>query len=347
MKLKTASAMFRGGKPRLFLKIKSMLKPLVRISFLSAAASEGLLRALAAGPVDFAELATQFVPDPRRHEAFRAWLQLGVHLGELKATENRYALRGFCARHLAEPVNDPFAALVEEIATLYTRLAGQTLTRLRSGKTWTLADQDGAVIARSSRTLEPLVFEAIEATLPRKGQIDLLEVGCGSGVYIRRAAELNPQLRAVGFELQPEVATLARANLEQWALAERAEVLTGDIRQVSLPNRFDVATLHNNIYYFPIDERVALLRQLRALLSPGGTLLLTTGCQGGSLIMEMLNLWCTTTEGCGPLPGVDEMTAQLGEAGFGSVRAQSLLPGESYYAFYALNPTSEDDASLL
>ena len=33
---------------------------------------------------------------------------------------------------------------------------------------------------------------------------------------------------------------------------------------------FDLATLHNNIYYFPVAERVSLLRHVRGFLRPGG-----------------------------------------------------------------------------
>jgi len=48
-----------------------------------------------------------------------------------------------------------------------------------------------------------------------------------NAVYIRPAAARNPELTAVGLELRPGVAAMARDNL---------------------------ATLHNNIYYFPVDE---------------------------------------------------------------------------------------------
>ncbi len=38
----------------------------------------------------------------------------------------------------------------------------------------------------------------------------LLEVGCGSGIYIKRACELNPLLTAVGLEVQQSVADFTR-----------------------------------------------------------------------------------------------------------------------------------------
>jgi hypothetical protein len=49
-------------------------------------------------------------------------------------------------------------------------------------------------------------------------------------------------------------------------------------------------SLKNNIYYFPFEERVSLLRHLKKFIKPGGFLLLTTCCQGGNLGIEVLNL---------------------------------------------------------
>jgi len=40
-------------------------------------------------------------------------------------------------------------------------------------------------------------------------------------------------------------------------------------------------TLHDNVYYFPVDARVDLLRRFLGLLKPGGQLLITSGCQDG------------------------------------------------------------------
>jgi hypothetical protein len=49
--------------------------------------------------------------------------------------------------------------------------------------------------------------------------------------------------------------------------------------------------------------------------------------------MQALDLWAAATEGCGPLPEPEELTAQMRAAGFGDAEAERLLPGESYFAF--------------
>jgi hypothetical protein len=90
---------------------------------------------------------------------------------------------------------------------------------------------------------------------------------------------------------------------------------------------------YNNIYYFQVSERVALLTHLWSYLKRDGFLVLTTGCQGGQATMEILNLWGATTQGCDRLPYEEEMVKQMETAGFMNVKARNLLPGDSFYMF--------------
>lgn len=87
-----------------------------------------------------------------------------------------------------------------------------------------------------------------------------------------------------------DIAEMARTNLLSWGLESQVKVETGDIREKASDEPFDIATLNNNIYYFPVEGRVNLLQRIASFLRPGGFLLLTTCCQGGSLGAEALNL---------------------------------------------------------
>jgi len=225
---------------------------------------------------------------------------------------------------------------------LHHKLILETPERPKNGKKWELSDQDGEMIARSSRIVEPFHYEVIDTIFPGTGAARLLEVGCGSGIYIKQAAAKNPQLTALGIELQPEVAEMARRNMETWHLENRVQIKSGDIRGQDFGNDFDIVTLYNNIYYFPVAERVALLKRLKSFLKPGGFLALITGCQGGQPLMELLNLWGATTAGCDRLPGAEEMAAQMKAAGFEKIQTKNLLPGNSFYAFigYRVNESS-------
>ncbi|MFY3135191.1 SAM-dependent methyltransferase [Achromobacter xylosoxidans] len=318
------------------LAANALYRPFYRLSFLAALSASGLMARLADGPIPLAQLAADSTAGDAAgaREALRAWLQMGCRLGLLQRGPEGYALRGL-ARKLARPENDATLALVQEAASMHHRLILQTPAKLRQGELWDLENQDGELTARSSRALEPFLVDAIRRFVPRTGPCRLLEVGCGSAIYIRHAALHNPDLTATGLELQPRVARLAQENIQAWGLRDRVTIETGDIRQWELSPAYDLVTLYNNIYYFPVHERVALLARVRQLLKPAGQLLLATCCQGGNAGMEALNLWGASNRHGGRLPGSDEMRLQLRDAGYANVEVSRLIPGDSFFAFRA------------
>ena len=334
MSFKPFLRLWRDGRLSALLGVGSQLKSFYKLTFLAAAGESGLLERLATGPATFDALAEFYSATGQGREALEAWLQIGVRLRLLQLGPAGYALRGL-AEKLARPENDPALAMVQEVAGLHHKLISGTLPKLRNGELWSLADQDGELIARSSRVLEDFQAEVIRDTFPKSGALRLLEIGCGSGVYLRHAAMRNPSLTALGMELQPAVAEMARTNLRNWGLDGRVKVEDGDFRAKASGEMFDIATLYNNIYYFPVEERVALLERIGSFLRPGGFLLLTTCCQGGSLGVEALNLWGAATKGAGRLPGERELVGQLRQAGYRKVKTKNLVPGDRFMSFQA------------
>ena len=340
MRLETLLEYVRRGNLRLMAGAMRLARPYYRVLWLGAAVRHQLLSQLREGPLALEALASELGFPPSAHDPLDAWLEMGVRLGELERGPEGYTLRGFLARRLARPEHDAVAAILEELSTLHHAVVFETPALLQRGERRTLADQDGVLVARASRTIEPVIQETIDDALPASGALHLLEVGAGSGTHIRHAAERNPSLTALGLELQREVAALANRNLADWGLGERAHVEDGDVRERKAEPRFDLVTLHNNIYYFRVEERVELFRHLRGFLRPGGKLLLTTACQGGSPFMQALDVWAASTQGCGRLPDVGEMQAQLRDAGFVEVRAKRMVPGDSFHAFLAREPSA-------
>jgi SAM-dependent methyltransferase len=335
MRFKTFIRFFEAGKLRTMFRGMRLFGSYYRVIWLAAAARCGLLQSLARGSKSLDLLAAEMAPEAAQRDALEAWLGLGVGLKEIGRDREGYRLRGYLAKQLSRVEMDAVAALFEEVAGLHHKLIFDTPARLERGERWSLEDQDGALVARSSRTTEPIGFEAVDGVVSRSEPQRLLEVGAGSGTYIRYAAAKNSRLSAVGLELQADVAELANENLAAWGLETRARVEHCDVRQYEPGEAFDIITLQNNIYYFAVDERVALFRRLRGFLKPGGRLLVTTGCRGGNPLMRVLDLWSAATEGCGRLPTPEELESQLAEAGFAEVETRNLLPGNSYYAFVA------------
>jgi hypothetical protein len=204
MSLKPFFRLLRDGRLTALLGVGADLKSFYKLTFLAAAGEAGLLARLATGPATFDSLAEFCAAGGQGREALEAWLQMGVRLRLLSLGPRGYTLRGL-ASALARPENDPALAMAQEVAGLHHKLISATLPKLRSGQLWSLADQDGELIARSSRVLEAFQEEAIRKAFPKRGALRLLEIGCGSGVYLRYSAMRNPSLTALGMELQPGV----------------------------------------------------------------------------------------------------------------------------------------------
>jgi SAM-dependent methyltransferase len=341
MNIRTLVSLMGNGQLPLLLSTTKAVRTYYRLAFLAAALSTGFLKKLARGPVPLEALAVDLGVDSSRREGLEAWLNFGVAVGELQSGSKGYALRGKLSRKLVVAKNDAIAAFVEEVALLDNFLITQTPDRLRRNRPFTLADQDGRLVARSSRLAEPFICEMLDAVIPQRGPVKLLEIGCGAAAYIRYATARNPELTALGLELQPAVAALALENISKWNLDTRATVEVGDIQQRNPEPVYDLATLHQNIYYFPVERRVSVLRHVRRFLKPEGRLLLTTPCPGPGIWAGLLDLWGTMTEGCGRLPTAAEMEAQLKEAGFSEVNGRSLVPGESFYGFIGVAASAE------
>ncbi len=74
-------------------------------------------------------------------------------------------------------------------------------------------------------------------------------------------------------------------------------------------------------------------------MRPGGKLLLTSSCRGGSPLLAVLSLWGAVTAGSGRLPEPGELSDQLRAAGYRDVQARSLLgSAESFFAFTGKAP---------
>ncbi len=345
MRLRTLFKLIAGAEARLLTSIIRDARKFYRISFVATAHEEGIYQAIGSGGASVEAIA-ESLGITANHSGLRAWLDLGVGLGELSHDMDGYRVVGRLSRQLLSPVNDPSLAFLQEIADLHYLYLKQTPRLLREGRRFPLATIDAPLIARSSRTLEPLVSAAVEQAVPKQGEIRLLEIGCGSAVYIRQACERNPSLAALGLESDPKVAEMARQNINDWGMKNRVRIEAISILDFESSEPFDLATLHNSIYYFPVSARVGLLGKVLGLLKPGGRLLITTGCQDGNPVTHALNITGAMTEGMDVLPEVDGLLRQLEEAGFTNACGEKLIPFASYYAFRALRESSPRAAEV-
>ncbi|WP_260867909.1 class I SAM-dependent methyltransferase [Streptomyces sp. SAJ15] len=316
---------------------RRVLTPVCRAAFLTSAVHNGVLRLLADQPRTAEELALALGAPAEAGPRLRGWLDVGVELGELGRRGDRYRLRGRLSRALVRQGNEAVAASLEQMVSYQIPALLHAPAMIKDGRRLTLGDMDGEVTARASRVLEPFIEAAIERVVDRGRPVRLLDIGCGTGVYSRHAARLNPLLTGLAVDLQQDVADQAAANLARWGLADRVDTRRADLRELEPGEPFDLVMMHNNIYYFSEGERVAVLERARRLLAPGGRLLLTTSCRDGNVGLRILNLWFDLADFGGPLPHHHELLAQLEGAGFTEVQATRLMPGQAFRAFVGVN----------
>jgi len=329
----------KNGQMGLLRRLGRSSAELYRICFLARAGELGLLQQFGTDGAALAETAQALKIDADRYPALEALLDLGVALKELDLRNGRYRLKGFLAKALAKDTNDSWRAMASEVSGLHAAClaaapGGESDARRLAGMTAAFS----SIIARSSRTLEPVLTAVTRDLVPAHGPFRLLEAGCGSGVYVRAALRRNPEATVVAVERVPEVAEDAAASIRQEGLADRCRMVNDDVRELSFGREFDLITLHNNIYYFLEEERPELLSRLRSWLKPGGRLAVTTVCRGGGPFSQVLMLWSTVTADAGRLPSPDGFASVMTQAGFSGVRTRNLFPGEAYVLFSGENP---------
>lgn len=130
--------------------------------------------------------------------------------------------------------------------------------------------------------------------------------------------------------MQADVVEQTRQNLQEWDLADRFELKTANVLTTDLTGPFDLVTLYNNIYYFPVAERVPLFRKIGAWLKPGGALALVSMVRGDTINSANIDLVMQSTQGGAPMPVLNELVAQLETGGFVIVKQTKLIPGELF-----------------
>jgi len=340
LSLRMMWSFFKSGQLGLLRRFGGSCRELYRVCFLARAGELGLLKRLGGDGAVLPEIAESLGIGQGRLPALEALLDLGVVLGELGSHNGRYRLKGCLAKTLATAGNDPWVAMAAEVAGLHVAcLAASPGGEAEARRLAEMTAAFSSVIARSSRTLEPVLTAVTRELVPPAGPFRFLEVGCGSGVYVREALRRNPEALATAVERAPDVAEAAAARILQEGFEDRCRMVNDDIRTLSFEPEFDLITLHNNIYYFLEKERPELLSRLRSWLKPGGRLAVTTVCRGeGGPFSRVLLLWSTVTAGAGILPAPDEFSDMLSRVGFAGVRTHTLFPGEAYVLFTGDNP---------
>ncbi len=110
-------------------------------------------------------------------------------------------------------------------------------------------------------------FEEIESYVPVKGNV--LDVGCGHGIFSRMLADTSPKRKVLGIDPSVKKITIAKKNNFGVKNLKFENAYIYKIRQ-----RFDTAVVVDIIYLFPPKEKERFLKNLGKILKRNGLLVL-------------------------------------------------------------------------
>ena len=310
-------------------------RAVVRSLFLASAIRIGLLDRLREGR-SFAEIAEQ--TDCLRSERLQAWLDIGTELGEITQRAGRYRVRGRRARAIAAGdtlLRGHYRSMLDYQTGPYADL--ETLLCSGPGDGRADLDQYADDIAQVSLAAAPFIASYLTRVIGQARPARILDVGCGTAIYSKIAAGVDPQVQVDGIDLAETVIDAASAELRSAGLGERIQLHVGDIRRWTPESglRYDLIMLLNNVYYFPREERIPLYRQLRELLCGHGQLVVASLTTPGSIAAAHLNFMLTCQTGAPALPHPGELETDLSSAGFDITETQLIVPTEPFLAVKA------------
>jgi SAM-dependent methyltransferase len=247
----------------------------------------GLYQALAdLGTATQAELAATAGIAPRYA---REWLEQQAVAGYLAcddpgrpAEQRRYRLPAGHAEVFLDADSPYHAAPVAGMLASVARVLPQLLQAYRTGDGVPYAaygQQMRRGIAAVNRPM--FLHELASSWLPAVPDLDrrlrsapparVLDLGCGLGASSVALARAYPRAQVLGVDLDEASVAEARAQAAEEGVADRVTFVVGDAAQVAAEGPFELVTVFEALH--DMGDPVGALRAARALLAPGGSVL--------------------------------------------------------------------------
>ena len=111
------------------------------------------------------------------------------------------------------------------------------------------------------------------------GRAKLLDIGCGTGGFLREVKRNYPRLAVTGLDLSAPYLAVARRRLLSWS---RVALVEGAGEAMPFPDaEFDVACCLYLFHELPARVRRAVVGEIRRVLKPGGVLIFVDSLQTG------------------------------------------------------------------
>jgi predicted O-methyltransferase YrrM len=157
--------------------------------------------------------------------------------------------------------NHPAGAKTGGAAFIYRDGIESAMETEASARRLTLA------LAGRAKNVAPVLAQKLETNGAKK----ILDVGGGTGIYSIALLQRHPDLRAVVFD-RAEVLKVAAEMARDYGVADRLELLPGDMFTDRLPDGCDLVLLSNVLHDWDVRECQILVDRCAAALPVGGRL---------------------------------------------------------------------------
>lgn len=294
-------------------------------SALSAAQATGIFPALRERALTPAESAQLLRLDERTTHAV---LEVLASVGLLNRADGRYAmptgrsLAGHYTPGLLEAMQQVFAHTTQVLRS------GEPITWMdalehRESKYPSVVGELGDSYADVAAHLAKQIDHQIGS--PISGQpAQILDIGCGSGVWSLAVAELQTQVRVTGLDLAPVLDNF-KSRAHSLSLSARISELAGDMYEVPLPaDYFDLIIIANVLRLESENQAIRLIARATAALRPGGRLLIVDAMAKGlpatELVRAAYTLLLTLRTKIGRVYSPAQITKWLQAAGLSAVQ---------------------------
>jgi SAM-dependent methyltransferase len=332
MRAGTVLKLLRGGHARARLSAIRDGQAAIRVAAVGAGLDTGVLGTLHASPATAATVATRcgWVDA----DLVECLLHVLAGIGLVRVSGGRWTLT---RRGRAVLEDEVVKAAYEGFSGYHVGLYREIGQQLAGGSGRRDVTEKGDLIARLSQAMDPFVLDVLDAQLKRRRPGRVLDIGCGAGHHLVHLLRAVPEAEGVGVEPDTAAAALARATFDNSGLTERTQVVEGDVREVLGPDlgSFDLVLLANVVYYFPVAERIPLLRSIAERLTDDGSIVVVTNALTRATFSRHFDLLLRVQEGEMGLPDLDVLLQQLRAAGLTPGKPRRIAPGEPLTAVVA------------
>ena len=311
-----------------------MMQAHQRTAALKTAIDLDVFTAVGAGPCDAASIARHAKASER---GIRILCDFLVINGVLAKENGKYqhtptsaafldprspACMASVAQFLSAPaLLEPFARLTDVVRDGRTTLAGDGTVE-PDNPVWVLFAENMAQM--TGPLAGPLAAVALEG---KTGEVRVLDIAAGHGLYGIEVAKQNPQAQITGLDWAA-VLQVALRNAEKAGVKDRYTMLPGSAFDVEFGGPYDVVLLTNFLHHFDKPTNVGLLKNVRAALKPGGRAATLEFVPNEDRVSPPMSAAFAMTMLASTADGdaytLSELSAMYAEAGFKGVKAHSI-----------------------